>query len=498
MIFGSVCSGVEAASVAWKALGWKAAFFSEIEKFPCQVLKHRYPDVPNEGDMTKFQEWKEYAIRLLCGGTPCQSFSIAGLRKGLDDIRGNLMLTFAEMAARFRPQWIFWENVPGVLSSNGGRDFAAFLGLISGQTVSVPKGGWGKSGIIPGYKNAYGIAYRVFDAQYFGVAQRRRRVFVVGYIGDWRPAAAVLLERESLQGHPAPRRKTGEKIAPCVTNGPPFSRTGNERVEAEAMVATYRWQNDNDGIVQDDISSTLRASGGTDERKVGAMVSWPAQVAPTLDAHYGDKMGLENQHINSGGGYSSIARCLTTNNQRLDAETETLIPCHGGIFDVAHTLKGEGYDASEDGTGRQNLVPMAFQSRASSSNSMNPSNISPTMDAGKAEGIAVCAAFKAGQGARAGGIGYEEEQAPTLTASDSGTQQSPSLLHGMAVRRLTPTECERLQGFPDGYTDVPDEKGKPAADGPRYKALGNSWAVPNVAWIGARIQMVDEIMRGNA
>jgi DNA (cytosine-5)-methyltransferase 1 len=299
MIFGSVCSGIEAASVAFSPLGWKAAFFSEIEKFPNQVLKHHYPDVPNHGDMTKFQEWKVHeTIRLLCGGTPCQSFSIAGLRKGLDDSRGNLMLTFGEMAAKFRPAWFKWENVPGVLSSGGGRDFAAFLGLLSGRRISVPRGGWGKGGIIPGYKNAYGLAYRMFDAQYFGVAQRRRRVFVVGYIGDWRPAAAVLFERESVRGYPAPRRKAREKTAGGA---------------GEGFKSGSHWDGD---LAHPSLSQSAQSSGGIgysnqeifSQRGAGLVPSsWPAEVAPTLDAHYGDKMGLENQHINAGGG--GAVRC---------------------------------------------------------------------------------------------------------------------------------------------------------------------------------------------
>jgi DNA (cytosine-5)-methyltransferase 1 len=197
MKYGSVCSGVEAATVAWHSLGWQPQWFSEIEKFPSAVLKHHYPAVPNHGDMTKFKEWNDdRPIDVLVGGTPCQSFSVAGLRKGLDDPRGNLMLTYLAIVERYAPKWIVWENVPGVLSSNRGRDFGTFLGAL-GQL-------------------GYGFAYRVLDAQYFGVAQRRKRVFVVGYLGDWRRAAAVLFERESLRGYPAPSRKTREEIAGTI------------------------------------------------------------------------------------------------------------------------------------------------------------------------------------------------------------------------------------------------------------------------------------------
>jgi len=198
MRFLSLCSGIEAASVAWATLGWKAAAFAEIEAFPSAVLAHHYPDVPNLGDITKFKEWPDLgAIDLICGGTPCQSFSVAGLRKGLADPRGNLALTFLAIVDRYRPRYVVWENVPGVLSSDGGRDFAAFLG------------GLGQLG--------YGWAYRVLDAQHVrvdgfprAVPQRRRRVFVVGYLGDWRRAAAVLSEPESVLGHTPPRREAGE------------------------------------------------------------------------------------------------------------------------------------------------------------------------------------------------------------------------------------------------------------------------------------------------
>ena len=244
----SVCAGIEAATVAWHPLGWEAAAFSEIEAFPRAVLAHHYPDVPNWGDMTKFKEWPDADVDVLVGGTPCQSFSVAGLRKGMDDPRGNLALTYLAIAARYRPQWLVWENVPGVLSSNGGRDFGSILG-----------------GMV---ELGYGIAYRVLDAQYFRVPQRRRRVFVVGHLGDWRRAAAVLFERESLLGNPAPRRETGEGVAPTISARP----TGGGGLGTDF---------DCDG---------------------GLIAGWPQEVAPTLNAHFGTKQGLEDQHIAGGGG----------------------------------------------------------------------------------------------------------------------------------------------------------------------------------------------------
>ena len=197
LTYGSVCSGMEAASLAWQPLGWRCAFVSEIDKAPIALLAQRFPDVPNFGDMTKFEEWPDVAIDLLAGGTPCQSFSVAGLRKGIADPRGSLMLTYGAIAKRYRPTWLFWENVPGVLSSNGGRDFGAFLGMLA--------------------ELGYGFAYRVLDAQFFGLAQRRKRVFVVGYLGDWRPPAAVLFERESLRGDSPPSREAREGVAATIT-----------------------------------------------------------------------------------------------------------------------------------------------------------------------------------------------------------------------------------------------------------------------------------------
>ena len=214
MRYLSVCSGIEAASVAWHPLGWEPVAFSEVDAFPSAVLKHHYPAVPNWGDMTKFQEWPDADVDVLVGGTPCQSFSVAGLRKGLDDPRGNLMLVYLALADRYRPEWLVWENVPGVLSSNEGRDFGAFLGGLA--------------------ELGYGWAYRVLDAQYFGLAQRRRRVFVVASARGWQRAAAVLFERESLSGHPAPRRTTGQgstySTAPSLTgSGRGVARAGESR-----------------------------------------------------------------------------------------------------------------------------------------------------------------------------------------------------------------------------------------------------------------------------
>ena len=241
MRFGSVSSGIGAPELAWGKLGWTPVFFSEIAPFPCRVLKHYYPQVPNFGDMTKFKEWPDASIDLLVGGTPCQSFSVAGLRKGLDDPRGNLALTFLAIADRFRPQWLVWENVPGVHSSwsdvEKGPPAPGFIrDLEDARRVALEAGLNEVAGIDPQafeevdqssdfdcflagmVELGYGVATRVLDAQHFGVPQRRRRVFVIGHLGDWRPAAAALFERESLSGNPPPRRKAGQGVAGTLEN----------------------------------------------------------------------------------------------------------------------------------------------------------------------------------------------------------------------------------------------------------------------------------------
>lgn len=377
MRYGSVCSGIEAATVAWHPIGWEPVFFSEIEKFPSAVLAHHYPHVPNLGDMTKFKEWPDAAIDLLVGGTPCQSFSVAGLRRGLDDPRGSLMLTYLAIADRYRPKWIVWENVPGVLSSNGGWDFGTFLGAL------------GELG--------YGFAYRVLDAQYVrvdgferAVPQRRRRVFVVGYLGDWRRAASVLLEPESMRRNPPSRREAGEgssaSISPCL------------RARSQ---------------------SSHRA-----DSEVFTVVEWSPEIARCVTAGYA---------------------------QRFDMETEDF---------VAHTIRAKGFDASEDGTGRGTpIVPVAHS-----------------------------VALRGRDGG--GTIELGDDVAGTVRASQGGGDK-PYVLTS-AVRRLTPRECERLQGFSDDYTAV-SYRGKLAADGPRYEAIGNSMAVNVMRWLGRRIEMVENV-----
>lgn len=336
----SVCSGIEAVSVSWKSLGWKPVGFSEIEKFPCEVLKHHYPSVPNLGDMTNYKEWQIEKPDIVIGGTPCQSFSIAGLRKGLEDPRGNLTLTFIGLLDHFKPTWFVWENVPGVLSNNKGRDFHTFIeGL---QEIG------------------YSLSWRVLDAQFFGVPQRRKRVFVVGHrSADWRYSYKALFESESLSGY--------------------LEKSRNKGSTRQATATTTQGSQESNGVAYD---------------------------------------------------YQRMGQY--------------------GKGEKASTACARDYKDATD------LV--VYESHP------NDSRVKPMGE--------VCSTVAARWG--------------------TGGNNTP-LVGDSRIRKLSPIECERLQGFPDDYTNI---KGDKTPFGARYKALGNSMAVPVIEWIGRGIQKVEEYSNG--
>jgi site-specific DNA-cytosine methylase len=565
--FGSVCSGIEAASVAWHPLGWETAWLSEIEKFPCEVLKHHYPNTPNLGDMTlladKIQLGEVEAPDVFCGGTPCQAFSVAGLRQSLDDSRGNLSLTFCEIAnaiddrrliQQSNPAIIFWENVPGVLNTKDNA-FGCFLAGLAGESDAlIPPGGrWTDAGFIDGPKRA--VAWRTLDAQYFGLAQRRKRVFVVASARNDICPAEILFEFEGVRRDTSPSRKEGQEIANCLTKSPSSHSSYNPaRSEGNAVV-----------------------------------VDWPADKATTLNANFGSKLGLENQHINGGAslfvpsigycndltptltssaaGISRVGNDTTADSQYIvqqafrkgrraqsvddyetwvdDGKANTFNTFNLGDVRTTHAIAlaentigrqpqngGNGNGFTEDGpmytlnaTGVHGIA-QAYSFDSLSSNSMKSSNpisgcnevelsktldtncLNPTANQG---GIAVAHAFKVRGGCEGGGKGHLGSDETAFTISTVQDQQIAvgvdtynltentkttqtlrgfghidhvgGVINNMAVRRLTPVECERLQGFPDNYTNIKLN----CPDGPRYKALGNSWAVPVVAWIGKRI-----------
>ena len=550
MNYLSVCSGIEAATVAWHSLGWTPLAFSEIEKFPSQVLAHHYPSTPNLGDMTRFKEWNfESDVNVLVGGTPCQSFSVAGLRKGLDDPRGNLMLTYLAIAAKYRPRWLVWENVPGVLSSNGGLDFASLLR------------GMGECG--------YGFAYRILDAQYFGVAQRRRRVFVVGYLGNWRPAAAVLFERHSLQGHPAPSREKGEGVAPSTrastSVGSLCARTGQsisvqDAEQGHLMPAMHSEispalkardakgpssDGDGDGAIlvpmmaqpiafAQNTRDEVRLMNG-DGSIVGTLAANPgmkqtcyiAQPIPIDTMNIRGRPSDDGRGNRIGRGYGEVGDPMFTitkanhhavaqpiafdlaqitskaNGSRAEPGLPTGTLAKGSSMHVAqavyelHSQDSRVRDVGDVcstvsatyGAGGGNvpvtIQPIAFSGSDDGRDATH--NLAPTMRVGNAGGVlAAAVGTDLYNGAITGDV------AASMTKRADGTGTGPTVMQAMAVRRLTCRECERLQGFPDNYTDI-QPKGKATPDGPRYKALGNSMAVPVMRWIGERIAQVEGI-----
>ncbi|MCT2767130.1 Dam family site-specific DNA-(adenine-N6)-methyltransferase [Enterobacter cloacae] len=476
MKYGSVCSGIEAASKAWEPLGWKPAWFSEIEPFPSAILAHHWPEITNLGDMTQIAD----AVRtgnveapdVLVGGTPCQAFSIAGLREGLSDDRGQLTLSYVELAnaidakrrERGEPEAIIvWENVPGVLSSKDNA-FGCFLAGLAGESSELqPSGGkWTHAGCVSGPQRV--IAWRVLDAQFFGVAQRRRRVFVVASARKGFDPAEVLFEFDSVRRDSAPRRETQKAVAALTARGVGTCGADDNQAQAGHLIAQ---------CANGDVSHTLKGEG-FDGSEDGT-----GRGVPVVAFGGGNTAG----HID-------VATACTAHGIRLDFDTETFA-VHGTQDpdtnrELAHTLGRNN--------GQENAC-IAFSYKDNGADAT--SDLSPTIRAGNhdkshansGQPPAIAYAFKAGQGAKTGGIGYAEEQSPTLTSASSGTNLAPAVMHGIAVRRLTPIECERLQGFPDNHTLI-GWRGKDATecpDGPRYKAIGNSMAVPVMRWIGERI-----------
>lgn len=455
MTYLSLFSGIEAATAAWGPLGWNAAAFAEVDKACCRLLAAKYPSVPNLGDVTKISKSRVHElghIDIVIFGSPCQDLSIAGKRGGLKGERSGLFFDAMRIVRWSGARFALWENVPGAFSSNEGRDFAAVVGEMAGSPVDTPEAGWRNTGVVIG--DAGLVEWSVLDAQWFGVPQRRRRIFPLADFGDWANRPPILLEPESMFGNPPTRGEAREDITPPV----------------------------------------------------GARLG---------DGGYGHDFdlngGLVGHALNAEGGSG-----------RSDFESETF---------VAHSLRAEGFDASEDGTGRgipltvstltsngdahsglrgtAGLIPFDTTQITSKANVSNPKagdpchplaagahapaiafNLRGREDGAQAE-ISDMASLRAASGGSSRSyvaIGLDEEQNASvdsfgcLKARKEGGGFEGSVMTGSAVRRLTPRECERLQGFEDGYTFT---DGK--ADGPRYKALGNSMAVPVIRWIGRRV-----------
>jgi DNA (cytosine-5)-methyltransferase 1 len=446
MRYLSLFSGLEGASLAWGPLGWECVAVAETDPACCAVLDCRWPGIPNLGDVRKITEGqvKDLGhIDLVVFGSPCQDVSIAGKRAGMNGRRSGLFFDAMRVVRWSGARFALWENVPGVFSDNAGRGFAAVAGEMAGVRVDVPDGGWRSAGFLLGPEAL--VEWRILDAQFFGLAQRRRRVFALRDSGDWQGRPPVLLEPESLRGDPAPRREARE-------------------------------------------------------------------VAPTLPARSLGGGGLGTGFDCDGGHIAS--NCLNAGAMgRIDYETETLI---------THTLRADGFDASEDGTGRGTpIVPVCIQERAVCENpdagpdgvGVRDDGLAYTLEArtvpqavmtlairGRDEGSTLevredgtaNAVLTPGGGRGGIGVGAVAFDSTQITSKANrshplAASAHPPAIAGMAVRRLTPVEAERLQGVPENFTLVP-YRGKPMADSSRYKMLGNGFAIPVLAWIGRRIE----------
>jgi DNA (cytosine-5)-methyltransferase 1 len=460
MKYLSVCSGIEAASVAWHPLGWEALAFSEIEPFPRKVLAHHYPDVPLHGDFTVLREqnWIKDA-NILVGGTPCQAFSVAGLRNSLDDDRGNLTLEFVRLAdaidnLRRTGTIIVWENVPGVLSVKDNA-FGCFLAAITGNDATlVPTGGkWTNAGMVVGPKRT--AAWRILDAQYFGVAQRRRRVFVVASARDDFDPAEVLFEREGVRRDIAPSREPGQKPSATITARFGISRNHEECVsmtlQARMGAAGFDLETETPLIVGT-IGARTGLSRGVQDAESGHLMV--AQPIPLDTMNIIERPSDERRANRIGRGYGEAGDPMFTITKGHSHAVAQPIAIHPHVIGRSANAGPQGKEYLMDGS--------AY-----------------TMDSrGVAQSVAqpICLMDQGGSV-----MNIEHDMTGALRRETHGHE--PVVMQSMAVRRLTPRECERLQGFPDDYTDIPG-----AADGPRYKALGNSMAVPVMAWIGKRIK----------
>ena len=543
MKYLSICSGIEAASVAWHSLGWQPLAFSEIEPFPREVLSKRYPDVPCHGDFTvlRDQEWIVDAD-VLVGGTPCQAFSIAGLRNSLADQRGNLSLEFVRLADaidNFRlsagkpPAIIVWENVPGVLSVSDNA-FGCFLAALAGDDTPYvpPRGKWTNAGVVAGSKRT--IAWIIKDAQYYGVAQRRRRVFVVASSRNGFDPAAVLLEFEGVRRDTPPRRGEGQEASPSsgtgFVGGFQSSQSGVRLKDTHATLDANNGSRRHNGVITGALTAKFANTLGAPEVDAGLIlavekpiaysimpmnsgkdykaretdVSQPLMAAGPVGGNQGGDFVAQPLVYDTRNGLaphgsmqgSPVVGALLAKEAEMPMVLSRQPTAYGFQPRIARNGRGDMGDvvgtlSAEAGTGDTApcvavAYPIQSPGRCDGQGSVgigqpeDPMFTLSTMKDQHAVG------FYANEGSH--GSGNNAELSPTLKAHPK-TSNLAAVATSMQVRRLTPTECERLQGFPDGYTAIPWKKkdANECPDGPRYKALGNSMAVPVMRWIGERI-----------
>ena len=488
MRYLSVCSGIEAASVAWHSLGWTPVGFSEIEPFPCEVLKQRFPNVPNYGDLTNYEQWpiEPGTVDVMVGGPPCQAFSVAGLREGMADPRGNLSLIYFGLVKRLKPKWIVYENVPGLLSARSGSDFSSLLTALA--------------------ECGYGFSYRMLDAQHFSLAQRRQRVFIVGCrTGDWRHSAAVLFDGPSSFGHFKKGDEAGQEIAPSPTTGAGSPSRINCQPDGISGTVSNKWHKGSGGPAGDEHYNLI----ATGVRGVSQSHWDGSDVHPTLNqSHSGNgSPGYSNQELFAQGGSGLVPALPIAFKVRCGGEYtgekggEVKPNERGGTGMLHYEDKTFTVAATQDqfvATPTQ----VIYENHPQDSRVTGPHDISPAITAKFGTGggnvpfvqDVSAVAFQPGNLVRRAGSDPSTEVLPTLS-KDSG-DQNPHVATPMAVRRLLPSECEALQGFFKNHTRISWRGKSPeeCPDGPRYKAIGNSMAVNCMYWIGRRIQLVDDLV----
>jgi DNA (cytosine-5)-methyltransferase 1 len=445
-------SGIGGFSIAMHRAGLETVAFSEVEPFTSRVLAERFPGVPNLGDVTKVDEGEVHErfgrIDVVCGGFPCQDLSVAGRRAGLAGDRSGLFWEIVRLAGGLRPAWLVLENVPGLLSSNNGRDIRTVVSALD--------------------ELGYGVAWRCLDAQHFGVPQRRNRLFLVCRLGAPCPPE-ILFEPEGLPGNPLAGRETRSPVAALTSNGVGTCGADDNQAQAGHLFAC---QGSNVGEF-----GTLRAGNGG---LMGGVPFVQEEVAGGNPARYGKGTDsdctdtLITAHETGQGWWNEdpIAGTL-----RAEGENRPSRPSHV----IAHALTAEGFDASEDGTGRGTpLVPLGFHS---TQDPITTQDGTPCLGTGNSEGYGSMAVAFALRGRKDGAqVEVSGDQTSAIRGAGGGSSKD-YVAGGMAVRRLTPLECERLQGFPDHWTLIPGAK-----DSPRYRALGNAVAVPVVEWIAHRLR----------
>lgn len=479
MRYLSLFSGIEAATQAWQPLGWECVAVSEIEPFPCAVLEHHYPHVPNLGDVTKIteQQIKNLGqIDLIVFGSPCQNLSVAGNRKGFEGEQSSLFYAAMEIIKHAKrhckTRFALWENVPGAFSSNKGADFTEVVKHMAGLSdLDTPTNGWGKEGAAVGSNGL--LEWSVLDAQWFGLAQRRKRVFAIVDFGDWTSRPPILLERESLRGDSAPSRETRQDFTADVR----ASTEGKSWYSVDTQQPPAR--------LAHEIAPCLAASMYKEPPSVMQLPSEPYQqvaegkLVGTLTAtDYKEPHGVMIEPV----AYpinTMTCQGRPSDNGRMGLGLgDANDPCPTLTQNHSHAVAIAG-----------NIIGRT-EGNGGNGNGFDESGACYTLTTNDRHAVAYEGCLTPNQSQNNRVYGSDGVSPSLQTGAASGNITPIFFMPPSVVRRLTPIECEKLQGFPDNWTKIPyrNKSADDCPNGPRYKALGNSMAVNVMAWIGQKIQ----------